>query len=402
MKKGLPFASRRLLCHSMVMMKHFPCQVLTGADLPECFLPLAKRGRTALLTNATGVNRNFRATADLLAERQCLSMLFSPEHGVRGELQAGIAVDDCLDSVTGVPVRSLFQRRRFPEEEDFARFDVLFCDLQEAGARFYTYLYTLADCMTACAGRGVPVVVLDRPAPLGGEETEGILLEEECFSGVGRFPIPARHGMTIGEFARYVRARSCPGLALEVIPCRGWRRDQYFPDTGLPWIMPSPNLPTPESALIYVGSCMFEGTALSEGRGTCRPFELIGSPGSDGRQIAERMNAAALPGVWFRPVCFTPAFSKHAGVLCSGVQLHVTERTVFRPVASALKLLEVGREMFPQEVLPTPFLDLLIGTADFRLGQRGADDLIARASCENTAFRQERLSFLLPDYENAG
>ncbi len=381
------------------MMKPSHCQVLTGADLPECFLPLARRGRTALLTNPTGVNRDFRATADLLAERGCLSMLFAPEHGVRGELQAGIAVDDCRDPVTGVPVRSLFQRRRFPEEADFERFDVLFCDLQEVGARFYTYLYTLADCMTACAARGVPVVVLDRPAPLGGVETEGILLEEVCLSGVGRFPMPARHGMTIGEFARYVRARCCPGLELTVIPCRGWRRDRYFTDTGLPWIMPSPNLPTPESALIYVGSCIFEGTALSEGRGSCRPFELIGSPGSDGRAVAERMNAAVLPGVRFRPVGFTPTFSKHAGSLCSGVQIHVTDREVFRPVAAALKLLEAWREMFPQEVRPTPFLDLLVGTADFRLGKCGAGDLILRSRRENATFRRERAPFLLPDYE---
>ena len=225
-----------------------------------------------------------------------------------------------------VPIYSLYSETREPTAEMLRDVDVLVIDLQDVGTRVYTYIYTMANCMRAAARHGVRVVVCDRPNPVGGVAVEGATLEPEYASFVGQFPIPLRHGLTIGEIARLFNQEFAIGAALDIVPLDGWTRDMYFDDTGLPWVIPSPNLPTLDSAIVYPGAVLFEGTMLSEGRGTTRPFELIGAPWIDGESLAAAMNARGLPGVHFRPVFFEPTFQKHAKQTCGGCQLHVTDR----------------------------------------------------------------------------
>jgi uncharacterized protein YbbC (DUF1343 family) len=221
--------------------------------------------------------------------------------------------------------------------------DVLVIDLQDVGTRVYTYIYTMANCMRAAARHGVRVVVCDRPNPIGGEAVEGMPLDPSCASFVGQFPIPMRHGLTIGELARMFNDAFGIGAAVDVVPLEGWRRGLYFDETGLPWIIPSPNLPTLDSAIVYPGAVLFEGTQLSEGRGTTRPFELIGAPWIDGERLADAMNARRLPGVRFRAVVFEPTFQKHARQTCGGCQIHVLDRASFLPLRTAVELIEEFR-----------------------------------------------------------
>ena len=367
-------------------------------------LDLLRGKRVGLLTNPTGVDRALRSGIDLLAQHPDVDLvaLFGPEHGVRGDVQAGERVADARDAATGLPVYSLYGEHREPTTRMLEGIDLLLVDLQDIGARVYTYPYTLANAMRAARRAGVAVVVLDRPNPIGGVQVEGPVLEAEYASFVGQFPIPLRHGMTLGELARLFNDEYGIGAELQVVPVRGWQRADAEPGRALPWVPPSPNMPTPDTALAYPGTVLFEGTNLSEGRGTTRPFEIVGAPFVDAEALAARMNALALPGVRFRPVWFTPTFSKHAGEACGGVQLHVFDRDAFRPVRTGIALLATIRTLHPDEFAflagDPPFFDKLAGNGWIRraiLDGATHEAIEARWHMELLRFRQIRRTYLL-------
>jgi uncharacterized protein YbbC (DUF1343 family) len=307
-----------------------------------------------------------------------------------------------------VPVYSLYSETREPTAAMLADIDVLVVDLQDVGTRVYTFVYTMANCMRAAARHGVRVVVCDRPNPIGGDAVEGPPLDERWTSFVGQFPIPLRHGLTIGELARMFNDAFGIGCALDVVPLAGWRRDMYLDDTGLPWIIPSPNLPTLDSAIVYPGAVLFEGTMFSEGRGTTRPFELIGAPWIDGERLADAMNARGLAGVHFRPAFFEPTFQKHARQTCGGVQLHVTDRARFAPVRAAVELIaELRREdpaRFAWREPPYEYehekqpIDILFGSDELRRAidaGRDAESIVRSWPAAEDAFRRQREPFTL-------
>lgn len=356
--------------------------------------------RIGLVANATSVSASFAHAADLFADHPFgLHAIFAPEHGFRGAKQAGEGVADTYYSRTGVPIYSLYGATRRPTAAMLAGIDVLVVDLQEIGTRFYTFISTLLEVLYAAAQHSKPVVVLDRPNPLGGLAVEGPVLEAAFTSFVGSYPIPIRHGLTIGEMARLMNRTI--GADLTVVPMTGWRRTMRFRDTGLVWVMPSPNMPTPETALVYPGTGLLEGTNLSEGRGTTRPFELIGAPFIDAEAFAARLTALGLPGVWFRPASFVPTFDKYAGQLVYGVQLHVLDETVFEPVRTALTILALARDLYPEFDIDRPaHFDALAGNAwlrEERLRGEPVDSLIARWQPELARYLTERQEFLLYD-----
>jgi uncharacterized protein YbbC (DUF1343 family) len=302
--------------------------------------------RIGLVCNPASVDADLRHAADRLLEAPgvTLAALFGPQHGFRSDVQDNmIETGHAQDARRRIPIYSLYSETREPTAEMLRDLDVLVIDLQDVGTRVYTYIYTMANCMRAAARHGVRVVVCDRPNPIGGEAVEGMPLDPSCASFVGQFPIPMRHGLTIGELARMFNDAFGIGAAVDVVPLEGWRRGLYFDETGLPWIIPSPNLPTLDSAIVYPGAVLFEGTQLSEGRGTTRPFELIGAPWIDGERLADAMNARRLPGVRFRAVVFEPTFQKHARQTCGGCQIHVLDRASFLPLRTAVELIEEFR-----------------------------------------------------------
>ena len=310
-------------------------------------LDLIAGRRVGLVTNPTGVDSCLRSTADRLHAEPAteLAALFGPEHGIRGDAEDGVAVGDEVDRRTGVPAISLYGSTRELQGSMLEGIDVLLFDMQDVGARFYTYLYTMSEAMKACAARGASFVLLDRPNPIGGELLEGNLLDPAFSSYVGRYPIPVRYGMTMGEVATLFNEVHGIGAELQVVELRGWKRSMSWEETGLPWVAPSPNMPTPQTAALYPGTCFFEGTNLSEGRGTTRPFELIGAPFVDGFALADAMNDLAIPGARWRQVFFTPSFGKHAGERCGGVQLHAVSSRM-RPVTAAFHLLATAKSLF--------------------------------------------------------
>uniref|UniRef100_A0A831X7L7 DUF1343 domain-containing protein n=1 Tax=Thermorudis peleae TaxID=1382356 RepID=A0A831X7L7_9BACT len=304
--------------------------------------------RAGLITNPTGTDGRLRSTIDLLyaSGRVRLAALFGPEHGIRGEAQAGEPVADARDARTGLPVYSLYGQTRRPSPEMLQGLDALIFDLQDIGVRYGTYASTMAYAQEAAAEAGLLFVVFDRPNPLTGCWVEGNLLDPAFASFVGVHPIPIRHGLTAGELARLLAAdRGWPEPV--VVPMQGWQRELWFDQTGLPWIQPSPNLPTLDSLALYAGTCLVEGTNCSEGRGTTRPFELVGAPWIDPFELAEDLAGRGLPGVVFRPAYFTPTFSKHAGQRCGGVQIHVLDREALRPVELGIYLLDALRRQDP-------------------------------------------------------
>ncbi len=337
-----------------------------------------KNKRVGLITNPTGVGPDLISTIDILRSRPDFKLvtLFGPEHGVRGDAQAGETVENATDSRTGLPMYSLYGKTKKPAPEMLDGLDVLVYELQDIGVRFYTNIYTLAYSIQAAGEAGIPFVVLDRPAPLGGVAIEGNRLKEGFSSFVGDYALPVRYGLTCGELANYLNNRFSFGADLRVARMKGWERGMWFDATGLPWVAPSPNMPTLETATAYPGTCLFEGTNLSEGRGTTLPFQIIGAPWVDGVRLAERMNGLDLPGVRFRPVWFVPTFSKHAGQRCSGVQVHVMDREVYPALRVGLELLSAVYRLHPDEFKWLPphegsqhhFFDLLMGTDEVRLG----------------------------------
>jgi uncharacterized protein YbbC (DUF1343 family) len=305
--------------------------------------------RVGLVCNPASVDPALVHAADRLIEAGVtLGALFGPQHGFRSDLQDNmIETAHARDARRRVPVYSLYSETREPTSEMLNDIDLLVVDLQDVGTRVYTFVYTMANCLRAAARHRVPVLVCDRPNPIGGIEVEGPVLDPAFASFVGQFPIPLRHGMTIAELARLFNDEFGIGADLEIVPMEGWERAAYFDQTGLPWVMPSPNMPTLETAVVYPGMVLVEGTQLSEGRGTTRPFELVGAPWIDGDRFADAMNARGLPGVRFRAVFFEPTFQKHARQGCGGCQLHVTDRHAFQPVRAAVALLEEFRRQDP-------------------------------------------------------
>ena len=306
--------------------------------------------RVGLVANPASVDASLHHVVDLLSSSPgvTLTALFGPQHGFCSDVQDNmIETNHALHQRLGVPIYSLYGETRKPTAEMLAGLDSLVIDLQDVGTRVYTYIHTMTNCLAACSIHNVPVIVCDRPNPVGGIAIEGPMLEQGYESFVGQFPIPLRHGLTIGELARLCNDTFGLHATLEVLPLDGWHRGLYHDDTGLPWVLPSPNLPTLDSALVYPGMVLFEGTNLSEGRGTTRPFELVGAPWLEAHRFADLMNDLGLPGVNFRAAEFQPTFQKHAGQTCGGCQLHVTNRTTFRPVLTAVAVLQICRRMAP-------------------------------------------------------
>ncbi len=368
------------------------------------------------IVNPTSVDARMRHLADLLAAAPGvrLKALFGPEHGVRGDAQYMVSVDDeSRDERTGAPVHSLYGKSfdsLSPRPEWLAKLDGLVFDIQDVGSRYYTYVNTMALAMKAAAKAKVAFYVLDRPNPIGGVQAEGNLVGERYRSFVGLFALPNRHGMTVGELARYLNAEERLGCELTVVRCEGWRRAQYWDQTGLCFVPPSPNMPTPDTALVYPGMCLGEGTNLSEGRGTCRPFEQFGAPWLDSRALVERLNGDQLPGVLFRPVAFTPSFDKYQGQLCAGAMLHVSDRTRFQPLRTGVAIFKAAYELGGKNfawregtyefVDDVPAFDLLCGTDRVRKGiERGAplEALLEGFDQQLATFLSRRTKYLLYD-----
>lgn len=330
--------------------------VLSGLDvLLRDGCPLLEGRRIGLITNHTGVNRHLDSIIDLLHgdERFHIERLFAAEHGVRGDLQAGAPIVDTTDPNTGLPVVSLYGDTRKPTPEMLAGLDVLLFDAQDVGVRFWTYIGTMIYGMEAAAGVDLPYVVIDRPNPITGTHREGPLLDQDYISFVGMYDMPTRTGVTMGEHARiYAADHDLPEPT--VIACDGWRRSMWWEETGLPFVQASPNVPTMDSLICYAGTCIFEATTMSEGRGTTRPFEYIGAPWVDSAALVREMRRRGLPGVAFRDAAFVPMFSKHQGDTCRGVQLHVLDRDAMRPVELGVHLIHAFKHLPGSEFVWRP------------------------------------------------
>lgn len=349
-------------------------------------LDLLKGARVGLICNQASVNHGFRHAADLLHEQENVNLtaLFGPQHGIRGDVQDNmIETEHAVDPETRLPIHSLYSETREPTEAMLHDVDILIFDMQDVGCRIYTFAYTMANCMAAARKFGKKVIVCDRPNPISGSQVAGNVLEPQQVSFVGLFAIPTRHGMTLGELARMFNEYFEIGCDLQVVTMDNWKRGYWLDETDTPWVMPSPNIPTLDSATVFPGTVHFEGTQLSEGRGTTRPFELIGAPYIKPEEYARTLNRMNLSGVYFRSCIFRPTFQKHAGISCGGVQLHVTNRNEFEPVTTGLALVKAAYDLYgadfrwkepPYEYVydRNPF-DVIAGTSSIREGfERGA------------------------------
>jgi len=342
--------------------------IKVGLENIDEYRHLFDKKRLGIITNPTGVNHQFKSTVDLLVEKFHVTALFSPEHGIRGNLQAGVHLDPYHDDKTNTMVYSLYGHTRKPTPEMLHQVDVLVFDIQDVGARFYTFLYTMVYAMQACQELSKTFVVFDRPNPLGGIKVEGNLLDLTYRSFVGYYAIPQRFGLTIGELALYVNDVEKIGCDLHVIPMKGWRRGMHYQDTGLHWVLPSPNIPTPETCYPYIATCLFEGTNVSEGRGTTKPFHFIGAPWMKAEDVIKQFSMLNLKGITLRQQYFTPMFSKHQGQLCNGVECVVTDDEQVELVFAGMALYKIIEKIHPEfEVLPPfregshPFIQLIVG-----------------------------------------
>jgi len=329
--------------------------VVPGVEnLLDSHLELLKGKRVGLVTNPSGVDHNLHSTADLFAANPAiqLTVLFGPEHGIRGAVSAGEKVADQMDPKTGVPVYSLYGKHRKPTSEMLTNVDILVVDLQDIGVRAYTYVYTMAMVMQAGAEHHIPVIVLDRPNPIGGDVVEGNLVEEGFFSFVGLYPIPYRHGMTIGELARLFNEEYGIHCDLTVIPVQGWKRSMFWDETHLPWILPSPHVPHWQTVLFMSSTGTFgELHTLSEGVGYTVPFELVGAPWIDGAKLADALNALNLPGVRFRPLYFKPYYGLFTQQICQGVQIHLTNPRIYQSYVTGLYIMQTIMHLYPEQNL---------------------------------------------------
>jgi len=372
----------------------------------ETFLsnvPERLRGkRVGLITNHTGIDGSRRTDIDLIAQHKDLKLvaLLAPEHGIRGTLQDGDPVSDAFDSTTRVPIYSLYQSEdRGPTPEMLRDVDVLVYDLQEVGGRTWTYVSTMALAMQAAVKKGIPFVVLDRPNPIGGEIVEGALLDPKFRSFVGMYPIPARHGMTVGELARLFNEKYGIGADLVIARVENWRRSQWLDQTGLPWVNPSPNLRSLAALSSYPGSVYFEGTTLTEGRGTDRPFEQIGAPWLRAAEVAQAMNAMNLPGIRFDAITMpvAPTAAKHRGLTVPAIRFVITDRATYRPVRTSLLLINEIRTRHLNNFGWTGTINRLTGSDKVKLAIEGGQlsSLLEEWDREAEDFREQRKPFLL-------
>lgn len=367
--------------------------VLFGIDRVAEYRHLLE-GRVALITSPSGRTADNRGSIERLREVCDLVLLLAPEHGVRGDKGAGELFEDCVDGPSGLPMMSLYRKgSKGLSPEALERFDTLVYDIQDVGCRYYTFISTLQNAMEDCASANKRLVVLDRGNPLGGG-VEGTLLQREYRSFVGCRELPQRYGLTCGEFARMVNGEEQIGCDLHVVPCQGLTREMTFADWGRIWVMPSLGIPRFETALLYPGTCLFEGTTWSEGRGTADPFAIMGAPGVDADRFSDAFNGLGLEGVVSTPVYFVPSSSKHKGERCGGLHLHVTDARALRPVEMGCRLMELAKAMFPQTfaILPPyseggrPFVCLLAGDDGFLREGWTADGLLERQAADCEAF----------------
>ncbi len=374
-------------------------------------LDLLRGARVGLICNPTSVNHQWQHAADLLHAHPAVNLttLFGPQHGIRGETQDNmIEWAGFQDRRTGVMAHSLYGTTRQPTADMLREVDVLIFDVQDVGTRVYTFIYTMALAMQAARAFGKRFVVLDRPNPIGSTQIEGSLLEGGHESFVGMFPIPMRHGMTVAELARLFNREFGIGCELAVVPMQGYQREWYYDETDAPWIIPSPNLPTVDGCVVYPGTVFLEGTMISEGRGTTRPFELIGAPYAQAYEVAEYLNHLHLPGVHFRPHSFLPTFQKHAGQICHGIQIHVCSRQEFKPVLTGIAVIKALHDLYPQEfqwkeppyeyeLNRMPF-DVIAGTKKLRkqiVARVPLNEIAAAWQADERAFSKQRQAFLL-------
>lgn len=364
-------------------------KIQSGLDRFEKNWPKNLMGaRIGLISHPASINRKLKHAVSILisSKKVKLNALFGPQHGLWGETQDNmIEWEGFRDPQTGLPVYSLYGRTRRPTREMLKDIDVMVIDLQDVGSRYYTFIWTMELCMSACLKAGKSVVVLDRVNPIGGELIEGTMLKMSHASFVGGRPLPVRHGMTIGEIAAYFKEEFYPSLDLYVISMEGWRRKMFFDGTGLPWVMPSPNIPTLDTSIVYPGMCLLEGTNLSEGRGTTMPFEIFGAPFIKPETLLGRLKEFRLQGVVFREMYFQPTFQKYKDVLSGGAQIHVTDRGKFRPFKTAVSILKAVYELYPKhfrwrkppyeyEKVKLP-IDILAGQDRLRLDIEGGKNL---------------------------
>ena len=372
---------------------------------------LLKGVKVGLICNQASVDHGFRHAADLLHAHPDVELraLFGPQHGIRGDVQDNmVETDHTVDAETGLPIHSLYSETREPTEAMLQDVDVLVFDMQDVGCRIYTFAYTMANSMIAAKRFGKRVIVCDRPNPINGVDVAGNVLEPEHASFVGQYAIPTRHGMTLGEMANLFNDHFGIKCDLEVVSMKGWERGYWLDQTDTPWVMPSPNIPTLDSATVFPGTVHFEGTQLSEGRGTTRPFELIGAPYVNADQYARRLNELGLAGVYFRSCIFRPTFQKHGGVSCGGVQIHVTDRDSFEPVVTGLHMVKIAYDLYrndfrwkepPYEYVydRNPF-DVIAGTSSIRRAVESGETIESLADSwrdELGQFAQVRSGYLL-------
>lgn len=330
-------------------------KVILGIENIDNYKEIFEGKRVGLITNPTGIDSNFKSSIDILREKTNLVALFSPEHGVRASIQAGERLSTYVDEETGIMVYSLYGETKKPTKEIMDKVDIMAIDIQDNGSRYYTFIYTMAYCMMACKEFNKTFVVFDRPNPINGEKVEGNKLDITKYrSFVGYYEMPQRHGLTMGELARLFNEEYGIGCDLQVIPMSNWKRWMDFEDTSLPWVIPTPNQPTVASTYAYNATCIFEGTNVSEGRGTTTPFEIIGAPWFKSEQLARELNGLNIPGVYFRPQYFTPTFSKYANELCGGVFVHITNRKVFNSVNTSFIILDYIRKHYAEHFKINP------------------------------------------------
>jgi len=382
-------------------------QVKLGVDVFfERDLSELRGKRIGLLTNQTGVNARLVSTIRLFHEHPELQLaaLFAPEHGLLTSAKEGEKFTDSIHRSTGIPIFSLYGQTKKPTDVMMEKVDIIVFDIQDIGARYYTYIYTMVYMMEACARTGKRMIVLDRPNPIGGESVEGNFIDPDYTSFVGLYPIPNRHGMTAGELAVYFNEEFHIGCELEVVGIEGWLRHLFQTENGLPWIPPSPNTTSLDMMLLYPGSCLVEGTNLSEGRGTTQPFEVIGAPFIDGEKLQDKVNALDLEGIRARALAFTPTYQKYNGQLCEGIQLHITNRKKFKPVESVVKVLAVLASMYADKLefleygkLRHPMIDLLAGNDALRQGLLDGDiqPYLQQCSRDTEKFMKVRERYLL-------
>jgi len=366
-------------------------KTILGIERVDEFKEVFENKRIGLITNPTGITGDFESSIQVLLEKTNLVALFSPEHGVRGSLQAGQKLTTYTDEETGLPVYSLYGASKKPSKEMMDALDIIAIDIQDNGSRYYTFIYTMAYCMMACAEYDKEFVVFDRPNPINGVKVEGNKLDVEKYrSFVGYYPMVQRHGMTMGELALLFNKEYGINCKLHVIPMKNWERDMDFEETGLPWVIPTPNLPNISTAYVYNTTCIFEGTNVSEGRGTTTPFELVGAPWLKSEQLAKELNSYNLPGVYFRPQYYTPTFSKYVGELCGGVFVHITNRETFNTVKTSWVMLNHIRTNYSEHFkVNKPYVEGRPSLFEF---EAGSDDVI-----HNTTSLEEQLRVVEED-----